>query len=260
MELKYSVREINKFIKESASEFRPKLGNDVERDNKKNNDKAYKEASKLTNSFDGGIRQNKKLNASYDDNRGMQDLAYENMTDDFKNKVKSQMKGYVSKDAEDKHSKDAFGNAEFNDIKKKKKKNEKFRDGKQAAKEIGLTSRLVDFDEKDKTVYEDNSKMFKLKFKNTVFVTENHMMSKIPDDFKVEGKKFIMMDKNNHEYLVEWAEDPSVIDLTKINEQKNRIKHLFNYKSGETSTSCKSRLTEENKVNDMLNKARKLFR
>ena len=54
-------------------------------------------------------------------------------------------------------------------------------------------------------VYED--KFTRIRFKNTSFVTENHMISRIPDEYKINGKKFIMEDKNSNEYLVEWYND-----------------------------------------------------
>ena len=136
------------------------------------------------------------------------------------------------------------------------------KDGETTAKEIGLTSREIPkkkFEDQHKTV--DESKTMKLTFKNTTFLTEQHMLSRVPDNYKVEGKKFIMRDKMNHEYLVEWhvEDDPYVLNKTQINEQQNRIKELFNYKRGESNTTNAMRLTEDKKVNDMLNKARKLM-
>ena len=86
------------------------------------------------------------------------------------------------------------------------------------------------------------------------------MMQRIPDTFKVEGKKFIMKDKVNNEYLVEWGEEPKVTNKSKINEQKNRIHQLFNYERGESTTSSQSRLTEDTKFSDILGKARKLMK
>ena len=86
------------------------------------------------------------------------------------------------------------------------------------------------------------------------------MLSRVPDNFKVEGRKFIMKDKNNNEFLVEWSEEPKITNRTKINEQKNRIQELFNYKRSESTTSSQSRLTEETKFSDILGKARKLMK
>ena len=259
---KYSVSELKRIIAESANEFKPIMGNNVEKDNKTNNEKAYQEMKKATEKYDGGARkETKKHDYPNNDNRGMQDLEYTNMGDDFKNKVKSQMKGYTSADAEKLHKNDEFGNADFNEITNMKEKNQKMSYGKQKAKEIGLTSREIDkseFSKQSKSVFEE--KVSTLKFKNTVFITEQHMMQRIPDSFKIEGKKFIMKDKNNNEYLVEWSEEPKILCTSKINEQKNRIKELFNYKSNVKHTTTQTRLEENQKLNDMINKSRFLMK
>lgn len=259
---KYNVSELRRIIAESASEFKPVMGKNVEKDNKTNNEKAYKEMKNATEKYDGGARkETKKLTCPNDDNKGMQDLEYTNMGDDFKKRVQAQMKGYTSADAEKKHKNDEFGNAEFNEITNMKEKNKAMADGKQKAKEIGLTSREIDkkeFDKQSKSVFEN--KVSTLKFKNTVFLTEQHMMQRVPDSFKVEGKKFIMKDKANNEYLIEWAEEPKVLCTSKVNEQTKRIKELFAYKSNVKHTTTQTRLTEETKINDMLDKARFLMK
>lgn len=258
----YSVGELRRIVKESSNEFKPVMGKNVESDNKKINDKAYNDMNKETKAYDGGARNEKKnINYPFDDNRGMQDLQYDNMGEDFKKRVKSQMKGYVSADAETKHKNDPYGNAEFNDIKGIEDKSKELQKGKDAAKQIGLTSREInkkDFEDLQKGVFEN--KMFTIKFKNTTFLTENHMLSRVPDNFKVEGKKFIMKDKMNNEYLVEWHEEPIVTHKSKINEQKNRIQELFNYKRSESTTTSQSRVVEESKFSDILGKARALMK
>ena len=86
------------------------------------------------------------------------------------------------------------------------------------------------------------------------------MLSKVPDDFKVEGKKFIMKDKLNNEYLVEWQEEPKIFAKTKINEEQKRIQQLFNYKRTESNTNINTRLNEDKKLNDMLGRARALMK
>ena len=259
---KYNVSELRRIIAESANEFKPIMGKGVEKDNKTNNEKAYKEMEKATEKYDGGAtKKGEKHPYPNNDNKGMQDLEYTNMNDDFKKKVQAQMKGYVSADAEKKHKNDEFGNADFNEITNMKEKNQEMANGKQKAKEIGLTSREIDkkeFDKQSKTVFEN--RVSTLKFKNTVFLTEQHMMQRIPDSFKVEGKKFIMKDKVNNEYLVEWSEEPKILCTSKINEQQNRIKELFAYKSNVQHSTSQTRIEENNKFNDVLDKARFLMK
>lgn len=256
----YTVRDLKRIISESASEFKPVLGKDVESDNKKINDKAYKDMTKYTSKYDGGLISDGKVGIGDDENLGMQDLEYENMNDDFKKRAKAQIKGYVSVDDEKKHSKEPLGNAYRTEIEGFEEKNKELRDRKAKSKQIGLTSREIDKDKFKNLTHSVYEGCTKLKFKNTVFLAESQMLSKVPDDFKVEGKRFIMKDKNNHEYLVEWGEEPNVTDLTKINEEHDRIKELFCYKSGESKTTVKTRIEESNKVNDMLDKARRLMK
>lgn len=260
----YNIGDLRGKIKESSQEFKPVMGTDVEKDNKKINAEAYAEISKATKNCDGGARNESKKAINYpdSDNRGMQDLEYDSINEPYKERVRSQMKGYASAEAEKEHKNDPMGNAEFTDISNMDDRHEKLQKGKLAAKTIGLTSREIpkeDFKNLTQSVFEDK-KLYQIKFKNTVFITENHMLSKVPDDFKVEGRKFIMKDRENNEYIVEWHEKPIVSAKTKINEQKNRIHELFNYKRTESNTTSSMRLTEDNKINDMLDKARRLMK
>jgi hypothetical protein len=50
----YSVRELRRVIKESSNEFKPVMGRNVEKDNKKINVKAYQEIENETRNYDGG--------------------------------------------------------------------------------------------------------------------------------------------------------------------------------------------------------------
>ena len=277
----YKVSDLRRIISESTREFNPVLGTNVNSDNKKNNEKAYKDMLNAVKDYDGSVveRPHKTHYLPNDDNRGMQDLTYDNLTDEaidnlknsnehnkatknsFKERVKSQMKGYVSADAEKRHKNDDYGNAEFTEMSNVGDKSKKLKKGKMLGKEIGLTTRELDKNElegQSTSVFE--GKMPKLKFKNTSFLTEQHMLSKVPDEFKIEGNKFSMKDKNNAEYIVEWGETPKVVAVTKINEQQNRIKELFAYKGGEAKTSGKSRIFEQNNVEEMVNKTRKLIK
>lgn len=263
---RYSVGEMRHIIQESAKEFKPVMGSNVEKDNKTINDKAYQDSKARTAKYDGGAK-NEKKNILYpqSDNKGMQDLKYTNMSKEFSDKVKSQIKGYTSADNEKKHKDEPLGNAKINDIKGMDDRAKAFKKGKDVASEIGLTSRELDkkdIEELTKTIYNESKKVSRLNFKNTIFISENHMMTKIPDDYKVEGKKFIMKDKENKEYIVEWhtEKSPIVINRTKVINEHNRIQQLFHYKSGESKTTAQSRLNEDVQVNEMLNRVKQLMK
>ena len=267
---KIKVGELRRVLRE-GNEFKPVVfGVD---DTKKTNEKAYSEIKKETEKYDGGLtkKDSKKLGGgiSATDNKGMHDLVYDNISKPFKDRIKSQMKGYVSKDAEDKHKNDEFGNATFdkdeNIYNAAKEHAKAVKQGKDTAAEIGLTGRELNKNdiEKNTETMEESKKIKMLSFKNTKFLSEGHMMTMIPDEFKVEGKRFIMRDGADNQYLVEWtAKEPNVtkkLNMTLVNEQKERMKQLWGYKSAEAKTSTSNfRIQENNEFTDMVRKARKL--
>lgn len=104
-------------------------------------------------------------------------------------------------------------------------------------------------------------------FKKTTFLTEGHMMSRIPDEFKVEKNVFKMKDKTGNEYLLEWkngkAEIISHSNKQGMNESIERMKALYGYKASDyyKSTTTASRLSESNEgFTDTLGKARKIIK
>lgn len=273
MVTKINVGELRRVIKESQNEFKPVVfGND---ESKKINDKAYSDIKKETENYDGGLTNKTQkvgsgINAT--DNKGMHDLEYDNINKPFKDRVKSQMKGYVSKDAEDKHKNDEFGNADFDKDGKiynaAKDHAEAVKKGKDAAVEIGLTGRELNKTEieKQRETMGESKKIKMLTFKNTQFLSEGHMMTRIPDEYKTEGNKFIMKDSSDNQYLVEWhtTSEPMVtkkVNMTLVNEQKERMKQLWGYKSAEAKTSTSNfRIQEDKEFSDMVGKARKLIK
>lgn len=268
---KINVGELRRVLRED-NEYKPVVFG--MEDTKRTNEKAYSDIKKETEKYDGGLSNNKKKlggGISATDNKGMHDLAFDNISKPFKDKVRSQMKGYVSKDAEEKHKNDAFGNATFdkdeNIYDAAREHAKAVKQGKDTAAEIGLTGRELNKNdiEKNTETMEESKKIKMLSFKNTKFISEGHMRTMIPDEYKVEGKKFIMRDSANNQYLVEWtAKEPNVtkkLNMALVNEQKDRIKQLWGYKSAEANTSTSSfRIQEDKEFSDMVQKARKLMK
>ena len=265
---KKSVLEAN----ETKNEFEPVFGKNVPKDNKKINADAYKEIQKEAGNYDGGLTNDRKKGNAVTpaNNRGMSDLDYDSISKPFKDKVKSQLKGYPSAEAEKLHKNDEFGNAYYDsnnlskDIADHAKEAKKEKD---KSKTDGLvSSKYKDETEKNSDTMFESKKITKLQFKHTQFLSEGHMLSKVPDELKVEGKRFIMKDTADNEYLVEWTDkEPNVtkkINKTQVNEEMNRIKSLYGYKSKDyfTTTNSKSRMNENKEFSDMLNKARKLMK
>lgn len=272
----FRVGDLRQAIAES-NEFKPVLGRNVESDNKKNNQDSYNDVAKQTKEYDGGLTKSRSKTSggiASTDNLGMTDLRFDSVSQPFKDRVKAQMKGFTSKSQEENHSKDKeedFGNANYGsdkdyDIAKGHAKLAK--QGKDTAAEIGLTARELDKKdiEKNSDTMFESKKIKRLSFKHTQFISEGHMLSKVPDEYKVDGNKFIMKDTANNEYLVEWKKgEPNVkkkVNLTEVKSEQDRMKHLWNYKSKEyfNNTTSQSRMAENKEFSDVLNRARKLIK
>ena len=262
-----------KSVLEAKNEFEPVFGKNVPQDNKKINTQAYSDIKKETGKYDGGLgsdRHKKGESVTPANNRGMSDLDYDSISKPFKDKVKSQLKGYTSAENEKLHKNDEFGNAYYDsnnlskDIADHAKEAKKEKD---KSKTDGLvSSKYKDETEKNSDSMFESKKISKIQFKHTQFLSEGHMLSKVPDEFKVEGKRFIMKDTADNEYLVEWTDKkPNItkkLNKTLVNEEMKRIKSLYGYKSKDyfTTTNSQSRMNESKEFSDMLNKARKLMK
>ena len=107
----------------------------------------------------------------------MHDLAYDNISKPFKDRIKSQMKGYVSKDAEDKHKNDEFGNATFdkdeNIYNAAKEHAKAVKQGKDTAAEIGKVT--LTRSTRGRMQYEDqisrHSISYRHSIRNRIYVT-----------------------------------------------------------------------------------------
>lgn len=88
-----------------------------------------------------------------------------------------------------------------------------------------------------KTVSESKP-MKRLKFKNTIFLSESQVLARVPEDYKVDENRFYMQDKTGTDYLVECKADPfghihlsieNRINKQHINEELAKMKKLAGY-------------------------------
>jgi hypothetical protein len=263
----YTILELKQLINESASEFKAKIGQNVESTNHKENEKAYKSANEKTKILKGGKSEenNKKLSEKNDGNKTMLDLELDsNCGDQMKNKIKAQAEGYTS---ELEKNNGIEKNGEFSDkiYKQLKKHGKEMSDNKVIAKKAGLTARtLPDSSFKKDSLYKESKKISVLNFKNTTFINESHMVSKIPDEYKVEGNRFKVKDCGNNEFIVEWSDNEAKIlsyeNKQKLNESIKNFHKLINYSSKEQfNKSTPSKRINENKTfNTILNTSRRL--
>lgn len=266
MDRTFTVSEIKSLIRESSKEFKAKMGTDVETQNKKINNDAYKEANNRAKSFNGQDLQNSTAkNTPYikDDNNGtLLDYQTENNNDSYKKRIKAQAEGYTS-EMEKENGIDKVG--DFSDNKKfynaVKKSGQEMHQIKKDLAKSGLQARKWP----DKIFNDNKNEMYESKiktaiFKKTEFLTEGHMISKIPDEFKKDGEVFKMIDKTNNTYLLEWRDNkPKIIghmNENGLNESIERMKSLFDYNSSEYVNGLNNKerkLEEENGIGTSLN-------
>jgi hypothetical protein len=266
----YTINELRTLINESSSDFKAKVADGVNSTNKKENEKTYKDAKQKVKSFDGGgdeLKQERKVYDKIDGNKTTLDYSIDGeLSDKQKDTIKAQAEGYTStleknngieKSAE-------FSDASYKQFKKAGKEMAK---NKVDAKKAGLTARELPksaFEKED--LYKESKKISVLNFKNTTFINESHMISRIPDDYKTEGNRFKVKDAGSNEFIVEWKEGEANIlsyeNKKKLNESIEKFHKLTGYSSKEQfkNSTSKSRLNEGNEFNNILNKTRELIK
>lgn len=272
----YTVGELKALIRESAMEYMPIKGANVDADNKKNNDKSYKDAEKAAKDYDGGLQPEKKgeLPDKNDGNRTTLDYnPRTNPGDDFKDKVDAQAKGYTSK-LEEENGIEKSG--EF-DKEGKIKKNitdasDKINDAKDALATSGIQGHnLKDKNKKRETMYEQaKPKAKKLEFKHTRFLNEAYMMERIPEEYKKDRQRIYMKDCDGNEYIVECTKsersgmvETNVVSYKnekKMNEQMERIQQLFGYETEKefAPATASERIEESRRFQEIMDLSRNL--
>lgn len=272
----YTFSELQAIIKES-NEFTPKMGNNVVKDNAKNNEKAVGDIMKETDKLNKKAKSEKRdtnPETEKDLNKTTLDLDFDyEPSEGYKERVKAQVQGFPSKqnqdstDIEENESLDFDGNKKFYDAQSEKTK--EMNDKEVELKRSGLASRTKSQKEfENNTLFKDNktneNTMKRLHFKNTRFLSESQMLSKVPEDYKVDGNTFLMKDSTGAEFIVECTVDDrfnfaqfNVVkkpSKTAINEEFKRMEKLYEYKSSEynTGTDYNSRKSEDSNVAQML--------
>lgn len=274
----YKVGELKQLIRESTNEFSPVKGPNVDTDNKRNNEKSYKDAEKAAKDFDGGLRPEKKgtLPDKVDGNRTTLDYNPRTTPDQsFRDKVDAQSKGYTSKLEKDNGIEK--GGAEFDKegkiAKTFKDANDKAIEVKHALATSGIQGHnMKDENPKKKTMYESAPKAKRLLFKHTKFLNEGQMLTRIPEEYKVDGQKIFMKDCAGNEYIVECSksEKTGIVETNVVgfknekllDEQISRMEQLFNYKH-ETEfapSTPKERVEESQSFQNMMDLARDLIK
>lgn len=257
----FLVKDLKRMISESASEFKPVIGPHVTSDNKKNSEKAYKEAEKQAKDLDGGLKDSKKGKLADKEDANRTTLDYNPRTEpdkNFKEKVKAQAKGYTSTMEEKNKIEKA---AEFDEdgkiFNQLTKSSDELNKQKEDLAHSGLVSQNLPKQEKN-TMYETALKPKRLVFKHTRFVNESYMLSRIPEEYKKDGQIIHMKDMNGNEYIVECQASSTGYIETNIkgysnkelmNEQIKRISELMGYKRGDNLTESVKQSRADNEKN-----------
>lgn len=262
----YTINELKQLISESASEFKAKIGDGVTSANKKENSSSYSSAKKKLKDLDGGgdeAKPSKEIHDKEDGNKTTLDYAMEaNCGDNFRDKVKAQAEGYTSTLEKNNNIEKA---AEFSDktYKQLAKAGKEMAANKVQAKQSGLTARTLPKSAFEKEgLYKETKKISVLNFKTTTFLNESQMILRIPDEYKVEGKRFKVKDAGSNEFIVEWTDGEANIlsyeNKVKLNESIEKFNKLssYNSKSQFKKTTAQSRMNENSEFTKILNNAR----
>lgn len=289
MEVTYNVGDLKYLISESSNEFKAKLGDGVESNNKKNNGKAYDDAEKRAKDFGADLKKEAKPKVKYqkdDANGTLLDYEMENVPEDYKKRVEANVLGYSSIDAmnngiekQDDYSNNKniyqgikdYGqemhkhkaNVKASGLQASKMPKETYKKDEMYESRDGFDMRnLIDTFrnssiEPKKNIVEQKS-IKTVYFKKTAFLNEGHMVSRIPDEFKNEGVQFKMKDKHGTEYLVEWSNgNANVLSCNhkqKINETMNTFHNISSYDRSEYKTINNSKINENSsEISRMLN-------
>jgi hypothetical protein len=195
-----------------------------------------------------------------------------NVGEKFKEKVKVQAQGYTSTlEKKNKTERDGeFDNDAriYNSMKKNAEKRNKV---KTDIEHSGIVGSKTPKKEKE-TMYENVnlSSPKRLVFKKTTFINEAQMLSRIPEEYKVDGQKIYMKDCKGNEYIVECRKcdyngnvETIILNYNNeqiLNEKVNRMWELFNYDSAKNTGTFKKqdRINEEAKLGELINRAREL--
>lgn len=291
MEMTYTVSDLRKLVSESSNEFKAVLGPNVESDNKKNNGRAYEDAKKRAKDYDGGLEkevgEEKPKYEKLDANKTTIDYKVENASKEYKDRVKAQVKGYTStqemnngiekagdysdgdniyngiKDS-GKKIHDAEREYKFTKVQTREKPKEYERNEMYESKDGFDMRNMIDSFRANVTPTVIKEHVKTIYFKKTTFLSEDHMLSRIPDEFKNEGEQFKMKDKTGNTYLMEWKNNKgNIIGHTNKNgmvESLDRMKSMYNYQPEDTNTTKSYRINEgESSLADTLAKMRKII-
>ena len=275
---RYSLDELREALRESTNETKPKKGDGVDAENKKNNREAVRDIEKRTREYDGGFK-NKERKTPPEDPKDFNKttLEYNFVTEpskEYKDRVK-QLAVYGTphqltdeeKDPQKNGGYDYTTTEKFYDDRKEVAdiRNERQADERHA----GLKARMYPRETfENDTLFKESRTMKRLHFKNTKFLSEEQMLKKVPDNYRFDGNRFVMRDSTGTDYLIECRVDDkfgftemNVIgqyNKEQIKEQLSRMRNLYGYSSSDfnAGTTNESREKETEALTEMLQRVK----
>lgn len=266
---RYTISELRNALKESSSEFKPKLGDGVESGNT-NNGKAVKDILKSVSEYDGGVKVvNRRFDKPADRNKTTIDLKFNEVQPgkEWEDNVEANAHGFPSveneknSDANKNESLDYEGNKEFYDWRKELQDNRTEEDNwKETAGIAG--------NKKRPEIFENKQTLKRLKFKRTIFENAQKAIDKVPEEYKTDGNRFIMMDAQGTEYLMECTIDKEFgyakveakkrLNESKSDEELSRMRSLYGYRSSDYFTSADKSKESVNALHENLEHVREI--
>jgi hypothetical protein len=280
----YTINELRAVIRENNTnnEFKPKLGDGVESENKKNNKEAVEDITGRTGKYNGKKMEHTVIMPN-DRNKTTIDLIFNETKpgEEWFDRVEAQAEGYPSvdnkktTDTKDNGSLEYKGNEEFYKHRKDLEKN--WKEAKKDDMDAGLKGRelkkyndsyVSDKVNENKETNSIKKNMKRLHYKKTTFLTESQMLNMIPEEYKTDGNKFYVKDASGTEYLVECTVDkrfdfPTLTVVSRLNEEKtnselDRMKQLFGYDSSDYFTKVDKKSENLESLHESLEKMKKL--
>lgn len=267
---RYTISELRNALKESSSEFKPKLGDGVESGNKTNNGKAVKDIQKSVSEYDGGVKVvSRRFDKPADRNKTTIDLKFNEVQPgkEWEDRVEANVHGFPSveneknSDAKKNESLDYEGNKEFYDWRKE------LQDDRAEENNWKETAGIAG-NKKRPEIFENKQTLKRLKFKRTIFENAQKAIDKVPEEYKTDGNRFIMMDAQGTEYLMECTIDKEFgyakveakkrLNESKSDEELSRMRSLYGYRSSDYFTSADKSKESVNALHENLEHVREI--
>lgn len=265
MAIIYTGRDLKKLLNEKSYGYKPIINgrNKVKPNNTK----------QATGNLDTEIQKNKfkpvvdrdLQSSDIGNNKNMLDLQFDNKpSKKYTDRVKKAVTGEDSELGNKiENNNDSTSNTAFYKAAKNASKN--FTKNRKDLENSGIVGKTIPVNQKETPFSEQ-----KLYFKNTKFINEEHVFSLIPQDYKINENKFVMKDKYETEYLIEWRIDPETKisepkilkceNIKRTQEELSKIKSLYGYNSKKQSGSLtnKQRVNEDSNFSKNIEKIRKI--